>query len=796
MLKNHIKLVVRFIWKHFRLYATSMVNLSLGFACALLLILYAFDESSYDDFYNDADKIARIGMVIKHEGKVEACAVSPEPLAYTVMNDFPEVLSATKIETTSFKETLVRYEEVKFPEKNLIVADSNFLIVFQHKILKGAANPLREPNQIVLTSSLAEKLFGEEDPLNRIVELDEYLNLRVSGVIEDLDDHSHLDFNALISWSTFDFDFVGEWTWGMNYTYVLFEKSRDIQSFSDKLSIVEDRYIAEEASSLGQEIELIMQPLTSIHLHSDLLEEISNNGNIIYVQVLAILAIFFLILFCTNYINSSIVISFSWYKQIGVMKSLGLQRGKILQLFLLEALVITWFSAVVALILALSALPAFNTWTGKQLTFSIFQPQHYILFALVVFGIGLLAGIYSSYHLSRLDTSIALNSRSINSKARNRLQKLFVAFQFVICAVGIISTLVIIDQLKYIQNKDLGYNGKNVLVIRIPNYLKGDALILKDKLKAQPTVVNVAFSSHFIGNDVKTAYYIEREDKSDGLSQTLANELLVDYGFLDLFEFELLEGRNFERNRKSDINNSIINESASRYFNWQNSINRNIKTSYDDAEIGKVIGKVKNFHVTSLHNEIEPLIMNLFDGDDASFVYVKATKDVTKSDFLRQVQNVYEDTYGVSLSSEAWLSDMQKDLYLEDIRLNKILTLGSIIILLTSGLGLYSLSSFLAIKRTKDFSIRRVFGASRQQVVLYHISDFLKLSIFATLSGWVIAYFIAVAWLDGFAYRTNIKLENFVITIILNVAVVLISVIYHSIKISNINPAVTLKSED
>ena len=807
MLKNYFKIWLRNTLRQKWYTFINIAGLTVGMACFILILLWVSDELSYEKFHNKADQIYRVcsGLIQENGSKLEY-AITPALWAPTLASEFPEVENFVRFYRYR-SEILVKLEEKdkSFYEGNFYWADSTVLDIFTFPLIKG--NPhtaLAEPNSVILSESMAQKFFANENPIGQTIT---YINretvfeLQVKGVMKDVPRNSHFRPDFLASLSTFKpgtwhytYNIPTSWTNLFYKSYILLKKGYDHRELEKKLPLFLQNHIGEQA----KEFDPFLQPLKSIHLHSDLISEFEPNSDAKYVYIF--LSVAFLILFvaCINYMNLATARSACRAKEVGVRKTLGSSHAQLVFQFLGESVLTSFLAALVSVPVVEWMLPVFNVLAGKSLSIAYFENSIniFILFAFALF-IGLISGSYPSLFLSRFMPVKGLKGRqNIGLIGHYPLRKLLVIFQFSITLFLLISTIVILKQLNLFNEGKIRFDRE--LVINIPLRGQGAAKSyesFKNEILRNSKIRSATASSHlpFTGNKIGTYRFPGILDSESAFE---SDYFVVDADFTNFFNLEIVSGRGFskERDGLSESKSFILNERAVRELGVTNEqiIGKQIEDPFWKAS-GKVVGVVKDFHYKSMHSKVNPLVIKM-DPWFVRFLSLKIHSDDFKNN-LSFLKEKWDEFYPASPFSYTFLDNDLNKMYNAEEKMGLIFRYFSLIAILISCIGLYSLASFTTEQRTKEIGIRKVLGASVWDVVVLLCKDFIKLVFWAFLIAAPFSFFAMTDWLQSFAYRTNINVSVFMLSGFLMLLIVWLTVGYQSIKAAIVNPVKSLRYE-
>ena len=805
MFKNYFNIALRNLWKNKGISAINILGLSLGIATCLLILLFVQKELSYDRFNEKADRLYRITFEGKMQGgEIREASVMP-PVAQTLKNDYPEVEEATRLQFSGTPR--ITYGDKIFTDR-LAYADSNFFQVFSLPLIKGnAATALAEPNTVIITTTLAEKYFGDAEPIGKVITLkDRNASLTVTGIIHEVPENSHFHADLFASMSGLAEARDQSWMTSNFYTYVVLRKGSDPQQLESKFPAMIEKYIGPqlqqgmgltfaEFKNKGNSLGFNLQPVTDIHLHSNLTGDMEAPGDIKYVYIFSAVAVFMLLIACINFMNLSTASASKRAKEIGVRKVLGSAKSQLIKQFLLESLFVTGIALLISIGLVYFLLPLFNQLTGQQLKFNL-TDHPYTLPLLIGFGLftGILAGSYPAFFLSSFQPVAVLKGKFSTGKKTSGLRSGLVVFQFIISISLIIGTTVVYKQLSFIRHKELGYNKDQVLVIEQTNWLNANQDIFRSYLLQDPAVQSVSISGYLpAGNSNGNNFILSADNNSQQLVKTLRYD--VDENYIPTLGISMVKGRNFSPGFGTDSSGIIINEAAAKSFGWTDDPmthtlshlnNDGSKQSYH------VIGVVKDFHFRSLHESISPLVMVMGKDYGTMIVKVKAA-DINA--LLGRIQAKWKGLHAEAPFAYSFLDDRFNNTYKAEQYIGRILGVFAGLTIFVACLGLFGLATFMAEQRTKEIGIRKVLGADVSGLVAMLSKDFLKLVLIAFIIASPIAWYVMNRWLQEFAYRISISVWVFAITAFLAAVITLLTVSFQALRSARANPVKSLRSE-
>jgi putative ABC transport system permease protein len=806
MVHNHFKTAARNLWRNKVFSAINILGLAIGIATCLIIWLFVQHELSYDRYNRKADRIVRVVFRGKVQGeKLNEANVMP-PVAQTLKADYPEVLEATRLR--DFGTPRMTFGNRTFRNDALAMVDSNFFQVFSLPLLKGdPAKALLQPNTIVISQATAKKYFGQEDPMGKaLVFPDAKATCTITGVFDKVPDNSHFHFDIFASMATAPGSSEPSWLISGYYTYLVLPAGYDYRKLEAKLPLVVDKYIGPQMEkgmgmSLaqfrqnGNDLGFYLQPLSDIHLHSNFAVDLAPAGDIHYVYIFGAIALFMLLIACINFMNLSTAGASRRSREVGVRKVLGAGRPDLVRQFLLESILLTIIALSLALLIARTALPLFNSLSGKTLVLSL-TAHPWLVPGLLLFGLltGLLAGSYPAFFLSSFNPAKVLKGQVTQGPKSAGLRSGLVVFQFFISITLIIATAVVYRQLDYIRHVKLGYDKDEVLVVQETYWLHNNAEAFRQRLLQDPRVLSVSGSDYLpAGPSGNNNFFVYPAGHSTQIVKSLRYD--VDDRYIPTLGMRMAAGRNFSKDFRTDSSAAILNEAAATALGWKDNATGQTITNLDNSghpTTYHVIGVVKDFHFRSLHETISPLVMVL--GNNISNLVVKAKANDIPG-LLTTMKNEWNELKGELPFSYSFLNERFENTYRAEQKTGRILGIFAGLTIFVACLGLFGLATFTAEQRTKEVGIRKVLGASVLGIVSLLARDFLKLVIIAFIISGPIAWWVMNKWLQDFAYRVPIGGWIFVLAAAIAVLITLVTISFRAVKAALANPIRSLRSE-
>jgi len=801
MLKNYLKTAIRNLKKNPFYSFINVFGLAVGMACCIMIMLFVQDELSYDRYHENANKIFRITSHWEMEGRELNYATTRGNLGPSLVQEYPEIKNCVRV-------VIHRWFVVEHNEKrittNPIFADPSILEVFTFPLSRGNKdNALADPNNVVISEDLAETVFGEKDPMGKILtlySLKEHYDLQVTGIMKNVPHNSHFRFDFLVPIEHLRVRAKGNDNWLRTCnTYLLLDKNADPEIVTDKIQQYTTKLYADRPSSGRRHA---LQPLTSIHLNSDLALELEKNSNLKPSYFLSAVAFLIMLIACINFMNLSTARSSRRFREVGMRKVIGASRLQLIRQYLGESILLAFIALVVSLGLVAFLLPSFNGLMNKHLALNF--AQNLFLYAglfLLSILVGTLAGVYPAIFMSSFRPVEVLKGEMKKGSVLGALmRKTLVVFQFTLSLVFIIGILVVFHQLNYVKNKDLGFDKENIIEIPIfkDSKLTERPELIKSELSQHPNVLDVIVSSGAPGFYNGWPIQCVPEGVSDD-SPVELNLIEVGEDFFDFFKIEFVAGRDFSKKIASDTTSAIIlNETAVKSLGWEYPVGKQIKSSRfagreQDSASATVIGVVKDFHNGSLHEEIRPTVYRYWPRHGE--ILLRISPDNVQ-ETLAFLENKWR-TLPTHLIFFYFFIDtsLENQAYQGDKREGKIFTYAAILAIVLACLGLFGLASYTAERRIKEIGIRKVLGASVSSIILLLNKDFSMLVLIANVVAWPIGYYVMHRWLQDFAYRAGIAWWIFVLASVMAFVISLLTISYQSIKAAITNPVNTLRYE-
>ncbi|MEM7371908.1 MAG: ABC transporter permease [Bacteroidota bacterium] len=794
MYQHYVKISWRNLLRNKVYSILNISGLAVGMACSILIFLWIQHELSYDQFHPHAENIYRLNAVAGG-GEFKA-AVSPAGMAEGLREEMPEIHSTLRLGGFDRRMAIFETEKEKYIEDDIFFADSNFLQFFDFPLIEGdKRTALYQPNGILLTESTAKKYFGDKEALGQTIMKDNQSPCIITGILADLPSHSHLQFSMILPlemiaqtdpdlrnnvWDNFGF-----------YSYIRFHEQavNSPQKLKELVATIDKIYLDRSE----QEIVFQLQALTDIHLKSEQQFDVPGHGNMQYVQILFLVAIFILLVACINFMNLATARSAHRSKEIGLRKVVGAKRSQLISQFLSESLIVSFLSIIIAVGLVYVLLPSFNDLSGKTLSFSLTKGPVWMGLGIIGLFTGLLSGSYPALFLSKFKPVQVLKGKRMMKGGNRAFRNGLVVTQFVVSLLMLIGTAVVYNQLHFIKNKHLGYDKSNLLYFPLSTELRNDKTSLESALMQNPLTSDFSLISELPAHLTSGALDLQWEGRDPNL-QIVIPSIAVDDHFLEVFQIELLSGRGFSRSYSTDQSNFVVNETAVRLMGMtvENAVGKTISFQ---GQKGLIVGVVKDFHFKPLQYAIEPLILwwnKFYTGNGYAVVRAPARNTESTIEALKSIHTQLNPA--VPLLYHFLDQDLDNQ-YEGEQQVGQICKLFAILAIFISCLGLYGLSAFMAEQRTKEIGIRKVLGANALGLVSLLSRDFFKLIAFALLLAIPIGWLLMREWLDGFAYRTEVSWWMLVGITLGLMLIAFLTVSHQVIKTALTNPVESLRSE-
>ena len=800
MLKNYLKIAFRNLRKHKGYSFINVTGLAVGIACCLLILLFVQDELSYDRFHKNADKIYRVTEEVNWSGGYENVASIPYSVATALANDFPQIENTCRLYRQN-RSVSLRYGDKQFTEEKFFFADPAIFEVFSFTLSEG--NPqtaLQGATGVVISEAIAQKYFGDENPIGKILEYQNNQTLTVTGVLNPIPENSHLKFDFL---APFEFNagvrqFEQNWYWTAFWTYLVLPDAQTAENLENQLPNFVEKYFPE---SIREGTMLSLQKLTDIHLYSQLNNEVEANGNIIYIYVFSAIALLVLLIACINFMNLATARSAKRAKEVGLRKVLGAYRSNLIKQFLGEAMLMSVFAVVLGLGIVELCLPVFNGLVDKSLATNYLDNWPILggIFAIAIF-VGIIAGSYPAFFLSGFRPVNVLKGKpaSTGATSRSSLRKILVVAQFIVSIVLLIGVGIIAEQLEFFRNKELGFDKDQVVYIRSRPDVNLQFDAFEDEMLKAPGALQVTRAIGSFPGEPTWTYRVVPEGTPREKPKAMPI-IYVDFDFAEVLGLEILQGRDFSEDFPGDrMRAFVINETAAKELGWEgDAVGRKMEyfgAGSDEIEkSGEVIGVVKDFHFESLHQKVQPLLMTVTWRRMGHVAARISPENIPAT--LAAFEKTWHQFAPQWPFEFAFLDKNLENFYRKEAKLNQMIQYFTFLAIFIACLGLFGLASFTAEQRTKEIGVRKVLGASLGNVIVLLTKQFIWLVLIANLIAWPLAYWVMNNWLQNFAYRVDIGWQTFALAGVAALLITILTVSYQAIKAALTNPVEALRYE-
>jgi len=795
MIKNLLLVALR-NFKRDKWYSLlNILGLTIGVTFSLFLIFYIKDELGYDRYNKKADRIYRIVSFDKEPDKdMMKWSITHDPLALQLKKDYPEVEEAVRFNGNG--RTMYKNGDVRFYEDKVFFCDSNVFKVFTYDFIEGdPQTALVDPNSMVLTQSVAENFFGKnKSVVGKSLQNDNGDIYKITGVVKDIPKNSHIIFTALISMSSVPKNFMGNWGNFGIYTYVLLKPDVDAAAFEKKLLPLYDKFLAPIFAKSNVKIRFGVQPITAIHLYSDFEFEPEELGSISYIYIFGAVALFMLIIACINYMNLTTARSARRAKEIGIRKVTGSTKSQLVAQFLIESLLTALFALLLSIVLTVLLLPTFNALSGKFISNdTLLERDTFIILLAIVLFVGLMGGSYPAFYLSKFNPVDVLKGSLSKSSSNVILRRVLVVVQFTISMIMLICTWVVYGQLKFLNDKDLGFNKEQVLSLtaNANKNVRGQVLAFKNAVEKNPNVLSASTAQNMPGSNGVSMLLFSVETKN-GFKDQGVDIYGIDEDYFKTLGMQIKQGRNFS-GPSDTLRSIIVNENMVKYFGWIDPIGKKVKFAGDtSAFYFEVVGVVKDFNQKSLYNPIAPLML-LYRPYSNNIQLKLNAKNIPST--IASIEKIWKINFPDLPFSYTFLDQDFNSQYAADQKRGKIFTAFSILTVMITCLGLLGLIAFTTEQRQKEISIRKIMGAGLRQIVPLITTNFILLVGISCLIAFPVAYIFMDKWLKIFPYNTGLSATPFLFSAFAVLLITMLTVIFHTVRAALANPVKSLRTE-
>jgi putative ABC transport system permease protein len=814
MFRNYVTIAFRNLKKHRFFSMINVIGLAIGIASCLVITLYILQELSFDTHFANASRIYRVDSEILFNGNHHNLAVMPAPAAAAFQNDFPEVEASANFRQWGWRR--VKRTTDNFKEQYTVYGSNGIFKVFSLPLLKGnAENALAEPNTLVMSRSKAQQYFPNEDALGQTLIIDNKDYYKVTGVFDDFPATTHFKFDFIFSMEGLEESKADNWLSNNFNTYILLREGATPKDLEAKFPKMVETYVGPQVKAVfgpdftmdkfaasGNKLVYRLMPLLDIHLHSDLTAEFSANGDITYVYLFGAIAFFILAIACINFMNLSTARSANRAKEVGVRKALGSLRSHLVRQFLMESVLLSAFSFIVAIVLAYIVLPGFNVLAQRTLTIPFGDPRFIAVLVVAALIIGVLAGLYPSLFLSAFKPVNVLKGKLSLGMKSGVVRSSLVVFQFMISIFLVVGTITVQKQLDYIQNKKLGFKKNQVIILHNAELLEHKHEAMKNELLKNPAITNVSASGYIpiSGWGRNNTTFWPQGSQPSQENMISMEYWTVDHDYVPTLGMTIKLGRNFSKDFPSDSTAIILNQEAVKRFGFKDPIGEKVTTfSFVNGVLDKektltytIVGVVENFHFESLKQNITPLCLQL--GESGWSMPIRFSSTETK-DVLAHIEQSWKTIVPGQPFEYTFLDAAFGKMYSSEQQLGQVFAIFAGLAIIIACLGLFALTAFTAEQRTKEIGIRKVLGASVGSIVVLLSKEFGKLIVIAFTLAAPLSWFAVNSWLKNYTYKTEIGVVVYILAGVAAFMVAWLTMGYQSVKAARGNPVAALRSE-
>ncbi|MEM9918670.1 MAG: ABC transporter permease [Bacteroidota bacterium] len=801
MLRNYFLLTLRNIRRQPGYTLLNILGLTIGITSSLFILLFIIEETRFDSQHEKADRIYRISSDLTEPDDHFRWSVTQLPLANQLKEDCPEVESSVRLIPNG--RTSLEYEDQFFYEEKVFYADSTLFDIFTLPLIQGnKSTALTAPRSVVLSERVAQKIFGKNDPMGKVLKTLQDTEYKVTGVFENMPNHSHLIAEVIFSSNTVPyFANPAPNTWGgFNiYTYALLNKDNNKPAeLAAKLPKIIETHVATIFDEFNIKVKYEVLPLRDIHLKSDFEHEPEPTGQIGFLYIFGIVALLMLALACINYMNLSTARATKRATEVGIRKVLGSERWQLIAQFLSESIFFTTIALLISFALIPFLLPVFNETFGLQLSSDLLitTPILASLFGILAI-VGVLGGSYPAFFLSAFKPITVLKGNLSRNGGNQRLRKVLVGIQFAITLFMLIGTGIIYDQMNYLRNKNLGFDKENVMVLTLPRRLSQEKFpILSQKLLANPKFIRIGSANNQLGG-TPGKLLMNMENSQGSMEQFGVDHYGVDYNFFSTVNAQIVQGRDFDINLSTDSSSAVlVNESMVKRMAWDDPIGKRVQFGTEDTlQMFQVIGVVQDFHQQSLYEPISPLLFYPNQNNYALHARIQPENSEELAQIIAHANQSWKEVLPNSPFDFEFVDEAYMDLYEADQIRARIFTLFSVLMIFVACLGLLGLASFIAEQRTKEVGIRKILGAETPDIVFLLTKNFLFIVSMAAIPAFLLSWYFMKSWLQTFAYSTSLNFWLFLLAFLLVIIMVVITTGYHALRASSGNPVDSLRYE-
>ncbi|MFY0608318.1 MAG: ABC transporter permease [Cyclobacteriaceae bacterium] len=790
MIKNYLKITIRHLSRQLGYTTLNILGLTVGIVSCLLIVLYLFTETNYDKQHTKADRIFRISSDFTEPDNSFRWAVTQFPLGRGLKDEVPEVEQYTRLMQNG--RTTFEKDDDSFFEVEVYLADSTIFEIFDYDFVYGdPETALIEPNTICLNRTIASKLFGDNDPIGEFIKADDN-TVKVTGVYEDIPTTNHIRPSALISASTEDWTRNQNWGGFNIFTYILIREGVEPSVLEQRLAEINKKYVAVIFDQFDVTLKYELINIRDIHLYSDFQGEPEPLGNIKYIYIFGAIGVFLILIASINYMNLSTARSMKRSLEVGIRKVMGAQRNMLIGQFITESILLTVVAFIISLILMIALVPFLNDMLQTRMELAnLGEPAVLLTIGIILLFTGVLSGSYPAFYLSAFKPVAVLKGKGGRS-GNKAFRSVLVGIQFAISIFMLIGTMVIYQQMQFLQEKDLGFDKEKVMRVHLNSRDAREKWpVLRDRILQSPHVTDAGTSSTSPGRGFGKNI-MSVETNTGGMEEYGIDSYAIDFDYVDVLGMKIVEGRNISEEYSADtVSSVLVNESMVKRMSWENPIGKKFQFDGDSTVFHRVVGVIKDFHQRSLYAPIEALLF--IPSENNSNALIKLNGDMQAS--IRGVEESWMEVFPNMPFEYSFLDEDFMDQYEVD-QLRGQLFLGfSIMMIFIACLGLLGLASFIAEQRTKEISIRKVLGANLFGLVSLIIKDFMILVILGAIPAFGLAYYFMGEWLTTFEYHVELSAMVFILVLVVISLITILTTGYHALRAANSNPADNLKYE-
>ena len=805
MLKNYVKIAFRNIFRHKGYTFINVFGLAMGIICCLLILVFVQDELSYDKYHQKADRIYRIVNAGVIRGSQLEIPLVSGPWGPAMVEEFPEVLKAVRLKPPDSR-WVIAHDEKKFPEKGLYFVDPSFLEVFDVEMVAGdPETALDAPYSMVLTEEMAQKYFGEENPMGKILIGDNWLNFNITGIMRKHPPTTHMDYDFLVNFETLNRatqpsndqllygDLSQNWQNFRIYTYLLLDEKADPDALEAKMHTFLEERLGNPLRTAGVELNPYLQKLTDIHLRSNLEGELGPTGDESSIYIFSVVAFFILLIACINFMNLSTARSQNRAKEVGIRKVVGADKTQLIKQFLGESITFAFLASVIGGIVVLCLLGPFNAVAEKNISSSsLINGQTLLALIGLAFIVGFVSGGYPAFLLSSFHPAEVLRGKKHLGGSGGLLRKILVVVQFTISVFLIIGLSVIVNQMRYIKNRPLGFDQNNILAVPLSDPVTRSTYpSYKTAFLSNSQVISVSGASAIPGGLFGIGLLRPfGRPVEENLTVQVIN---VDYDFVETFGLKLYEGRDFSREFATDMNRALLlNEEAVEQFGFDSGLD--IRLTPGGPNALPVIGSLKDYYFKSLHQKIEPFVMVLATEQAFNWVFIKTTEE-NMPEVMSFAEREWHRINPGHPFEYTFVDRSIATMYHSEAKLSRLFSIFTAIAIYIACLGLFGLASFTVAQRTKEIGMRKVLGASVGGIIIILSKEYVKWVVLANIFAWPLAYYFMRKWLEQFAYHVDLNIFVFVASGTLALVIALLTVSIQTFKAAAADPVDSLRYE-